>query len=61
MKEETYSMVQELTNSYVVGKPDNGIFKIEIEAPKKYRTIWMSKLSDLRTTMKEIEYYEKDE
>ena len=30
MKEETYSMVQELTNSYVVGKPDNGVFKIEI-------------------------------
>ncbi|WP_316355863.1 hypothetical protein [Candidatus Neptunichlamydia sp. REUL1] len=60
MKEQ-YSMVQELTDHFLVEKPDNGKFKIHIEAPEKYRFLWMSKLSDLRTTMEEIKEMEKDE
>jgi len=59
--EEEYSMVQELTDSYHVEDAKDGEFKISILAPEKYRGLWMHKLSDLRTTMKEIEYYESDD
>ena len=59
-QEETYSMVQECTDSYrVVEKGESGI-EINIKIPKRFESLWMSKLSDLRTTMKEIEYFESD-
>lgn len=59
--EKKFSMVEELTDRYVVEKSKDGKFQISILAPAKYRNIWMCKLSDLEATMKEIEYYEKDE
>ena len=59
-KDKECSMVQELTDRYHVEQSEEGKFKISILAPAKYRGLWMHKLSDLRTTMKEIEYYEND-
>jgi len=60
-EEETYSMVEECTSSYrVTEKEENGV-EINIKIPRRFSSLWISKLSDLRTTMKEIEYYETDE
>ncbi|WP_316357527.1 hypothetical protein [Candidatus Neptunichlamydia sp. REUL1] len=58
---EKFNMVEECTQSYRVKKlGENGI-EIFIKIPKRFESLWMHTLSDLETTMKEIEYYEKDE
>ena len=59
--QEEYSMVQECTNSYRVEEKGERGIEINIKVPKRFESLWISKLSDLRTTMEEIEYYEKDE
>ena len=60
MKDELFSLVQECTNKYSVVAINEKETEIRIRIPKKFRTLWISKLSDLRTTEKEIEEY-KDE
>lgn len=53
-------MVQECTNSYHVTEKGNNGIEINIKIPRRFESLWISKLSDLRTTLEEIEYYEKD-
>ena len=60
MDEEIFSLVQECTNKYSVENLNETEVEIRIRIPKKFRSLWLSKLSDLRTTEKEIEEY-KDE
>lgn len=54
MSEEQFSLVQELTNLYTVTAVDQTEVEIRIRIPKKYKHLWLSKLSDLRTSLKEI-------
>jgi hypothetical protein len=61
MNEETFSLVQECTNKYFVENLNEEEVEIHIRVPKKFRSLWLSKLSDLRTTEKEIEEYKDPE
>ena len=56
-EEETFSLIQECTNEYLVENFNKEEVEIRIRIPKKFRSLWLSKLSDLRTTEKEIEEY----
>lgn len=60
MDEETFSLVQECTNKYFVEIINEREVEIHIRIPKKFRILWLSKLSDLRTTEKEIEEHKDD-
>lgn len=57
MNEETFSLVEECTNKYFVERLNEEEIEIRIRIPKKFRFLWLSKLSDLKTTEKEIEEY----
>lgn len=59
MNEETYSLVEELTNEYRATELSHSEIEINIRIPKKYEALWLTKLSNLRTTLKEIEEYKK--
>lgn len=61
MNSEKFSMVQECTNKYLVQDLNQDEFEIFIRAPKKFQSLWMIKLSELRTTIQEIEEYVDDE
>lgn len=61
MKDEKYSLIQEFTNSYSIDDLNENEVQITIRIPKKYRSIWMSKLSDLETSLQEIEELNEDE
>ena len=60
MDEERFSLVQECTNRYSIEDLNDAEVEIRIRIPKKFRSLWFSKLSELRTTQNEIEEY-KDE
>ncbi|MDE3046354.1 MAG: hypothetical protein KGJ02_06900 [Verrucomicrobiota bacterium] len=57
MDEETFSLVQECTNKYFIENINDKEVEIHIRIPKKYRSLWLSKISDLRTNEDEIEEY----
>ncbi len=60
MDNEEISMVQECSVEYkAIGQPDGGI-KIVIDIPKRFKNLWLVKLSELRTTEEEIREYEED-
>ncbi|MGB7127921.1 MAG: hypothetical protein WBD50_02385 [Candidatus Rhabdochlamydia sp.] len=59
MNEETYSLVEELTNEYIVKELSNSEIEIYIRIPKKYEFLWLVKLSELCTTEKEIAEYKE--
>ncbi len=61
MNEEIFSLVQECTNKYFVENLNEEEVEIHIRIPKKFRSLWLIKLSDLRTTEKEIEEYKDSE
>ena len=52
---ETFSLVQECTNKYSLENVNEKEFEIHIRIPKKFRTLWLIKLSELQTNIKEIE------
>jgi hypothetical protein len=55
-RDELFSMVQECTNSYrFIRDYNERESKVEILIPKRFSDIWMSKLSDLQTSLREIE------
>lgn len=56
---ESFSMVQECTDSYKAEEQKDGKLKISILIPKRFGDLWLVKLSELRTTMEEIEEYEQ--
>ncbi|QVL55808.1 MAG: hypothetical protein KFB95_00975 [Simkaniaceae bacterium] len=54
-------MVEECTDSYHVTETKDSGIEITIKIPKRFESLWIVKLSDLETTMEEIEYWESDE
>ena len=58
MINEKYSMVKECTDSYEVTDLSDGTAEIFIKVPKRFRDLWIVKLSDLKTTDDEIKEYE---
>jgi hypothetical protein len=60
MDEEILSLVQECTNKYFVEDLNEKEIEIHIRLPKNFRSLWLRKLSDLRTTEKEIEEYKNE-
>lgn len=62
MEEELFSLVQECSNTYSVEDLNDKEVEIRILLPKKFRSLWLSKLSALRTTAEEIaDHAESDE
>ena len=55
VSEEQYSMVQECADSYMVEDQPDGGAVITIKVPKRFKLLWMVRLTDLRTTMSEID------
>lgn len=53
-----YSMVEECTDSYRVLDQADGRTRIEMVVPRRFRDLWISRLSDLQTTDEEIAEYE---
>ena len=58
MADSDISMVQECCDKYLVKEERNGDIEVTIQAPKRFAALWMTKLSDLRTTETEIEYFQ---
>ena len=54
--EEEFSLIRECTNEYYIENKNNNI-KINILIPKKFKNLWIHKLSELKTTVEEIEKY----
>ena len=63
MNQKDFSLVQECTNKYSVNDLNETETETETEIciriPKKFKTLWLIKLSDLTTTEEEIEYYKE--
>ena len=57
---ETISMVQECVSEYRVVDDTNGGVSIIIDVPKRFVSLWLLKLHDLRTDALEISRYEGD-
>jgi hypothetical protein len=60
MNDEIFSLVQECTNKYSVHDLNEKEVEIRIRIPKKFRDLWLIKLSDLRTTLKEVDKYKNE-
>lgn len=58
MDQEVFSMVQECTNKYSVEDLSEKEVEIRIRIPKKFRALWLQKLSELQTSKNEIDNYE---
>lgn len=58
-KNEKFKMVDECINYYEVGQIQDTEFKITIKAPARFRKIWLIKLDELTTSLKEIEDLEE--
>jgi hypothetical protein len=58
---EKYNMIEECTDSYEVNRFEDGSVEVHIKIPKRFRSLWLVKLSDLETTDKEIQEYESEE
>jgi hypothetical protein len=56
MNEEIFSLVQECTKYYVTDVDENTV-EIFIQIPKKFKTLWLIKLSELRSSQTEINEY----
>ena len=54
-------MVQECTDSYRAERQKDGSLLITMVIPKRFSYLWLRKLSDLRTTLKEIKEYEPED
>lgn len=59
MSLESISLVQECTNKYFVESINENEIEIHIRIPKKFRTLWLIKLSELNTNQSEISNYLK--
>lgn len=60
MDEQTFSLVQECTNQYSVENLSEAEVEIRIQIPKKFKFLWLIKLSELSTDEKEIKEYKDD-
>lgn len=55
MNEETFSLIQECTNNYFIETINKEEVEIHIKVPKKFKSLWLIKISELRASEKEIE------
>jgi len=60
MNDAEISMVQECVTQYVVKENGEGDITITIDVPKRFADLWLATLSELRTTMTEIDSYSVD-
>lgn len=61
MDEKKFSLIEECTNSYRINDLNENEVEIRIRIPKKFRSLWMFKLSDLYTSLQEIEELKDEE
>lgn len=59
MNEDIFSMVQECTSKYSIEDLDEKEVEIRIRLPKKFKYLWLSKLSGLKTSKNEIDEFEE--
>lgn len=60
MDDTPISMVQECCSAYnVTERPEAGV-KITIEVPKRFKNLWLVRLSEMTTSEREIQDYEGD-
>lgn len=59
MDDAPIDMIIECTNCYEAIDYPNGYLEIRIGVPERFATLWTTKLEELRTTMSEIEEFEK--
>jgi hypothetical protein len=55
MNDDAISMVQECVSRYIVHENEDGSITITIDVPRKFSDLWLIRLSEMRTTAKEIE------
>lgn len=58
MNTEFFSLVQECSNKYYIKNLNEKEIQICIKIPKRFKTLWLIKLSELKTNQDEIEIYE---
>lgn len=58
MSNKDISMVQECTDSYEVRPTIDGKTEIVIRVPARFKTLWLVRLSEMRTSVDEISRYE---
>ena len=57
MNNELFSLVQECTNKYGIKEITENEIEICIRIPKKFKTLWLIKISELKTNQHEIDIY----
>jgi outer membrane protein TolC len=60
MAEQKISLLQECTSKYDARRSENGEVIIEIRVPSRFRSLWLKKLSELETTLKQIDELNDD-
>ncbi|MHB0959936.1 MAG: hypothetical protein ACYC0X_20640 [Pirellulaceae bacterium] len=61
MESKQISMVQECVDAYqVTERPDGGI-EIAMRVPRRFKDLWLVRLSQLRTNEQEIRQYEDED
>ena len=58
--EENFQMVGEAATLFKISEVGDKFF-IEIQGEKKFKNIWIVKLNQLNTNMKEVNYYNQEE
>lgn len=58
MKPKNISMVQECVDSYHVNEKADGGVEIVMRIPKRFRELWLVRLSQMRTNEDELRQYE---
>lgn len=56
-KKEKFSLLQEGVNSYSSHELDEDEYEIKIVVPKKFYNVWRVKLTDLESSLEEVEYW----
>ena len=51
------SLVEECTNNFFTEDLNENEVEIRIRIPKKFRSLWLIKISELETNLEEIEQY----
>ena len=61
MMEDQISMVQECVSRFEMKQNDDGNKTITLTVPKRFTDLWLVRLSEMRTTLEEIESYSPGE
>lgn len=58
---EPYSMIEECAERYCVAENPDGSIRIEIHVSKRFKSLWMEKLTGWFVTEEELKEYLTDE